>query len=202
MKVFIPAKSTSIRTPSKNLRPFAGSSLLHVALDFYLKYFEPKDIIVSSDDSSVCDSIRDHNVVFHHRIGKLSDPHISNFNLLQLWANEVKYSGRIILSQLTHPIRIDEDIKHIRCLPSDHNFVSVRRHLLRVINSYDLSNSIDPSDLQYCVDGTYYILTLPLKDPNLTRLHPFLLSQPEIRFDIDYPHQFIAAEAVYQSFHE
>lgn len=71
----IPARGGSKRIPKKNIRPFQGIPALAVVINTIRAAHENPRIIVSTDDSEICDVALDNNAEIHQRRSELSDDH-------------------------------------------------------------------------------------------------------------------------------
>ena len=199
--VFIPSKTSSKRIPSKNIRPFADSSLLQVTFDFFRK-FTDFEVVVSSDDQSLSEFAASNNCNFHLRQSHICQESTTNFEVLQDWITSHNiYDSRIILAQPSHPIRYKADLDLINRLPFESDYVSVVKSQAKYINSLDRPISHQRPSL-YRIDGSYYVIS-----PNKFRLeqkptfYPFLIPFPDKRIDVDFIDQFHIAELLYKSEH-
>ena len=196
--VFIPAKTSSKRVPLKNIRPFAGTSLLQVTIDFF-KEFTDHEIVLSSDDEEIALTANSNRCFFHHRHYFCKDK-TTNMEVLHDWiCSSDIHDTRIILAQPSHPMRYQDDLVHINNLSSDHDYVSVVNEQSKYIQSLDIACPDHPLRL-YKIDGSYYVINSDnIRYHRKLNFYPFLISYPDKRIDVDYLDQFNIAQYLYSS---
>jgi len=195
--VFIPSKTSSKRIPHKNIRPFAGSSLLQITINFF-KDFCNHDIYISSEDESVLSTALGNNCFCHKRFSNITHDTTSNFEVLHDFVNYFDIiNTQIILAQPSHPLRFKEDLEIISNLPKNTNHVSVVSAKAKYIDSLSQPCPNSYSEL-YKVDGSYYILNSDsIRSNKPFHLYPFLIPYADKRVDVDYIDQFMLAESLY-----
>ena len=77
----IPVRKGSQRVKNKNLKPFAGSTLLDIKIETLKKVIGLDEIVVSSDSDEMLDIARKHNVTAHKREDYYASSEVNNSDL-------------------------------------------------------------------------------------------------------------------------
>ena len=210
----IAVKGNSERVEKKNIRPFAGSSLLQIKLQQISSLNIFDEIIVSSESDDVLAMCKPFDVIKHKRDPFYSTSHVAMSSVYEHLAGLVK-TEYIAWIPVTNPLVDVEIYKNaVKSFYSmDH---SVHDSLVSVnnVNEYlyhnekPLNFTIDPWLRSQDLSGTYSINfainIIRKKDMINNRAtignNPyFFFIEKSVAIDIDYMEDFILAEILYKS---
>jgi len=207
----IPVRKGSVRVKNKNLKPFAGSSLLQIKIEQLKKVKLLSDIIVSSDCSEMLGIASEMGVKTHVREEYYASSDATNSEFFENLAQSIDCE-HIMYSPVTCPL-ISLETYH-DCLSEYKknkqaiNLVtvsSVKHHLWKdgLPLNYDISNSPNSQDLPNIYSITYGVCILSkddmIKNRNVVTSRPTFKILDEIEsIDIDTEFDFMLAEMVYE----
>ena len=206
IKAVIPVRSGSVRVPNKNIRPFAGSSLLEICID-KLKSLD-LDVVVNTDSYEMIDIAKSKGVEYHKRPVELALSSTKPTDLSKYIA-EVTDSDLILYVHCTSPLISTETIK--RFIDTDWtghdslNSVSlVKKHLWfegRPLNyeAHSRPNTQELPDI-YALNYSFNLIekNVMIKRSDFVGCEPYLFLTPdEESIDIDTPTDFSIAEKLY-----
>lgn len=109
----IPVRGGSTRIANKNMRPFAGSSLLEVKIEQLKRIKEIDSIIVSSDSQTMLDMAVAHGVIPKKRPDEYCDEKSKSFNeVVQYIASEEVETEDMIWIPCVCPLLSDKSLKN------------------------------------------------------------------------------------------
>lgn len=104
-KVAIPLKTSSVRVPNKNLRPFVGErSLFDIKAEQLLHHFDPEDIYVSSENPEAELVVRAYGFNFMLRDAALTRPDASWSEVIKDVVSGIPTRDDILWVQVTQPL--------------------------------------------------------------------------------------------------
>ena len=159
----VPVRGGSKRVKDKNIRPFAGTTLLDIKLETLKKVSGIDNIIVSSDDARLLTIAEKHGVDVHRREEYYASDECTNSEFFSNLAEVLGYYDNIMYSPVTCPlISIDTYRSAISKFQECDNLVTtslVKHHLWldgKPLN-YDIKDSPNSQDLPNIMQITYGI---------------------------------------------
>ena len=208
IKALVAVRSGSIRVKNKNVRPFAGSTLLERKL-LQLKRISPLDgVIVNSNDDTMLDIARSYGCEVVKRDPLYASSEVS---MSDVYENMAQHCNTDIIAYMnvTNPLLKDETIyKAIEAYQRDRSFIDSLNsaHLIKEFLfldnkpiNYDLRKQPRSQDLPDIVALNFAINILPrdvmISCKNVVGSNPrmFLIDAIEAT-DIDNQHDFDFAE--------
>lgn len=107
----VPCRAGSQRVKDKNIRDFAGESLIKIKLKQLLKVPEVSRIIVSTDDPKVKDIVNNLNedkIEISHEELDRSDIGSNNESMVRYFANKFDIDGHFLWTHVTSPFITEE----------------------------------------------------------------------------------------------
>lgn len=128
IKALIAVRSGSLRVENKNIRPFAGSTLLDIKIQQLLRVKGLDGIIVNSNDENILKIASKYDVELIKRDQKYATNEVSMSDVYLNMAEN--FSGDIVMySNVTNPILNDKSIENMI-------------NMFRVGNDFDSINSV------------------------------------------------------------
>ncbi len=204
IEIFIPAKTFSRRVKKKNIRKFAHSSLLDLTIDFFKKNLPEASITISTESKEILERFSDKVKNLHFRDEYLSNPDLTNFQVMQNWIKTNQISETILLAQPCHPFRYKEDLEILKYIDSKNNYVSIIKSdqfIMDDKDKYFQKNKYQKNS--YILDGTYYLIN-PYELSKSTDLvfQTFLLDSQKPRINIDTIYDFDIAEILFMKYYK
>lgn len=204
----VPVRGGSKRVKDKNIRPFAGTTLLDIKLETLKKVPGISNIIVSSDDDRLLAIAEKHDIDTHKREYYYASDECTGSEFFENLANVLKGYDNIMYSPVTCPlISLDTYKSVISKFQNCDNLVTtslVKEHLW--LNgsplNYDIKNSPNSQNLPNIMRITYGISLikrdLMLEYRNIVSDSPefYILNDVE-SMDIDTMMEFKFAEHLY-----
>ena len=208
----IPVRKGSQRVKNKNIKPFAGSSLLEIKIKLLLKlqnYGKIDELIVSSDCDQMISIAEKNGAKTHRRKEYFASSDASNSEFFQNLADDVGKNNWILYSPVTCPLisfeTYDEILSRFKQDPK--NLVSVFpvKHHLWLDGSpvnYDPKESPNSQDLPNIYGIQYGVSMIKRNDMkkyrNVVTQNPTFIVLDEIEsIDIDTELEFEFAEFIY-----
>jgi len=204
MEIFIPAKTYSRRVEKKNIRKFAGSSLLELTINFFSKYLPNSSITLSSDSKRILEIFSTRVQNLHFRNDEVSNPNLTNFEVMQDWILKNNISQTILLAQPCHPFRYKEDLEIIKSINSPKNYVSIMKSDQLFLNDKEktFQKKFNAKHF-YFVDGTYYLINPQILSQTTDLVfETFLIDNQKPRINIDTIYDFDMAEILYKKYYK
>ena len=210
LTAIIPVRAGSQRVKNKNLKPFAGTTLLEIKIETLKKVQGIDEIIVSSDSDETLIIAKQHNVSTHKRDEYFASNIVNNSDFMQNLSTIVS-EGCIMYAPCTSPLlsseTITEIIKKFKSNGSK-NIVTVtpqKHHMWldgRPLN-YNPSESPNSQDLPDIYSVNYGCCILSKEDlykcKNVVTDEPtFHITDDIESIDIDTEFDFMTAEFVYK----
>ena len=210
LTAIIPVRAGSQRVKNKNLKPFAGTTLLEIKIETLKKVQGIDEIIVSSDSDEMLTIAEKHNVSTHKRDEHFASNIVNNSDFMQNLSTIVS-EGCIMYAPCTSPLLSSETITEIVKKFEDNgskNVVTVtpqKHHMWldgRPLN-YNPSESPNSQDLPDIYSVNYGCCILSKEDlyksKNVVTDEPTFHITDEIEsIDIDTEFDFMTAEFVYK----
>ena len=211
LTAIIPVREGSVRVKNKNLKPFAGRTLLEIKIETLKKVKGINKIVVSSDSDEMLSIAVKLGVDTHKREEHFASNEVNNSDFMQNLSTIVE-SGHIMYSPCTSPLLSSETITEIVSKyknESLRNIVTVtpQKHHMWLdgnplnYNPSDAPNSQDLPDI-YSVNYGCCILSKEdlYKCKNVVTDEPTFHITDEIEsIDIDTEFDFMVAEYVYRN---
>lgn len=195
--VIIQARLGSERTPRKMTRPFAGSSLLDIALPKMLcsAVFYPEQFFLAVHEEELAGIGSRHGVNVFRRSECSARSEGKPLSELYEWWDQLPFTYAVLVNACAPLLRIatvDAFIDHYRTMDGDGLFgVLEKRDYFWNVDGVLLTSS--PGRMAAIGEGRWMG---NLDEPGDIELFP--MNHLEA-FDIDYPWQFEAAEALYRA---
>jgi len=210
LTAIIPVREGSERVKNKNIKPFAGKTLLEIKIESLKRVDGLDDIVVSSDSLLMLDMAKKLGVKTHLREDYYASGKVNNSEFMHNLAVETE-SNYIMYSPVTSPLLSSETVTECitKFMYSDiENIVtatSQKHHMWlegKPIN-YDIRNSPNSQDLPDIVSVNYGCCILSREDmilcKNVVTSNPTFYITDEIEsIDIDTEFDFMVAEFVYE----
>jgi len=212
----IAVRKGSKRIPEKNIRPFAGTSLLEIKLKQLCRIDGIDEIIVSTDCEKMSKIAMSHGAVVFMRDARLASDHVPMNEVYEYLAG-LASCDHVMYVHVTSPLLKDASID--RCIREYQN-MSPERDSLATVKSlkeylWDKEGAInyDPSfhprsqDLPEIYALNFAINMIPkdlmIKNRNIVgrKLHPVVLDNIE-SIDVDYQEDFDVAELIYKEMYK
>ena len=206
----VPVRAGSQRVKDKNIKPFAGSTLLELKLNTLKSIKTIDNIIVNSDSDYMLEIAEKYGVNIHKRDSYYASSKCDNSQYFQHIA-EVTQSDYIMYSPVTAPLVSKET--YFACInkfmSSDiTNLVTVSdvKHQMWLNGkplNYDPKNAPNSQDLPDIVSINYGICILSktdmIENRNIVTENPYFHKLDEIEsMDIDTEFDFMVAENIYK----
>ena len=205
----IPVRKGSQRVKNKNLKPFAGSTLLDIKIETLKKVIGLDEIVVTSDSQEMLDIARKHNVTAHKREDYYASSEVNNSDFMVNLTTAVD-SEYIMYSPCTSPLlsneTISECISKFRAGAQNIVTVTSQKHHMWLDGkplNYDPKNAPNSQDLPDIVSINYGICIISkddmIKNRNIVTENPYFYKLDEIEsIDIDTEFDFMVAEHIYK----
>ena len=209
----IPVRKGSQRVKNKNLKPFAGSTLLDIKIETLKKVIGLDEIVVSSDSDEMLDIARKHNVTAHKREDYYASSEVNNSDFMVNLTTAVD-SEYIMYSPCTSPLlsneTISECISKFRAGAQNIVTVTSQKHHMWLDGeplNYNPSESPNSQDLPDIYSVNYGCCIISCEDlheyRNVVTNNPTFHVTDEIEsIDIDTEFDFMMAEFVYRNLNE
>ncbi len=210
----IAVKGDSERVKRKNIRPFAGSSLLQIKLEQIQSLNVFDEVIVSSENDDVLSMCKPFDITIHKRDPFYSTSHVPMSSVYEYLAKLVK-TEYIAWIPVTNPLVDGEIYKNaIKTFAAmDHDIydslISVNDvHEYLYYKDKPLNFSLDPWSRSQDLSGVYSInfaINIISKRDMINNKatvghNPhFFIIEKDMAIDIDYMEDFILAETLYKS---
>jgi len=211
----IPVRKGSARVKNKNIKPFAGSSLLKIKIEQIKKLKGLDDIVVSSDCEEMLQVARELSVKTHVRDAYYASSEASNSEFFKNLAESIEAES-LMYSPVTCPLvsvgTYRECIQRYKTkrLKNLVTVSPVKHHMwlgdTKPLN-YKINDSPNSQDLPNIFKITYGACIirrdLMLECSNVVTENPFFHVLDEIEsIDIDSEFDFMVAEMVYERLYE
>ena len=209
LTAIIPVRAGSQRVKNKNLKPFAGTTLLEIKIETLKKVQGIDEIIVSSDSDEMLFIAEKHNVSTHKRDEHFASNIVNNSDFMQNLSTIVD-EGDIMYAPCTSPLLSSETITEIVTKYKENdlkNIVTVtpqKHHMWldgRPLN-YNPSESPNSQDLPDIYSVNYGCCILSKEDlykhKNVVVEPTFHITDEIESIDIDTEFDFMTAEFVYK----
>ena len=212
ISALIAARSGSVRVQNKNIRPFAGSTLLEVKIEQLKRISNIEEIVVNSNDDEI--------LKIAERCGAIPcvrDPYYASntVSMSDVYRNmaENMNCDVIVYANCTNPVIKDETIFNLVEYYKNHcdEFDSVNSaHLVKEFLwkdnlpiNYDLRNQPRSQDLPNISALNFAVNVLSretmIEGKNVVGKKPFIYNIDQIEAtDIDNPSDFFLAEQIYK----
>tara|TARA_Y100000591_G_scaffold320098_1_gene333037 strand:- start:178 stop:834 length:657 start_codon:yes stop_codon:yes gene_type:complete len=209
----IPVRKGSQRVKNKNLKPFAGSTLLDIKIETLKKVIGLDEIVVTSDSQEMLDIARKHNVTAHKREDYYASSEVNNSDFMVNLTTAVD-SEYIMYSPCTSPLlsneTISECISKFRAGAQNIVTVTSQKHHMWLDGeplNYNPSESPNSQDLPDIYSVNYGCCIISCEDlhefRNVVTNNPTFHVTDEIEsIDIDTEFDFMMAEFVYRNLNE
>jgi len=211
IKALIAVRSGSVRVHNKNIRPFAGTTLMEVKIRQLLKIKGLDGIIINSNDEEILSIASKYNVETVHRDQKYAS---NDVTMSEVYVNMAEnFNGDVVMySNVTNPLLESISIENmIRVYKDGGDFDSVNSvHAIKefmyldgkAIN-YDPMNQPRSQDLPNIMAINFAISLITrenmIKHKNVVGLKPFLFEISETEAtDVDSQLDFDIAEILYK----
>lgn len=210
VKALIAARSGSVRVQNKNIRPFAGSTLLEVKIQQLQRISNIDGIVVNSNDDEILSIAKRMGVETVKRDPYYASNEVSMSDVYQNMAENMDCDV-IVYANCTNPVIEDKTIYDIvEFFKNNPNFDSVNSsHAIKEFLfennmpiNYDLKHQPRSQDLPDIRALNFAVNVLAketmIKCKNVVGEHPYLynITQTEAT-DIDNPIDFFIAEQLY-----
>lgn len=211
IKALIAARSGSVRVQNKNIRPFAGSTLLEVKIEQLKRVANIDGIIVNSNDDEILSIAERLGVETVKRDPYYASNTVSMSDVYKNMAENMD-CDIIVYANCTNPVIKDETIYDIVDFFNKHKeeYDSVNSaHLLKEFMfrdnlpiNYDLRHQPRSQDLPDIAALNFAVNVLEkdtmINCKNVVGLHPYLFNIDQYEAtDIDNPIDFFIAEQLY-----
>ena len=209
LTAIIPVRANSQRVKNKNLKPFAGTTLLEIKIETLKKVQGIDDIIVTSDSEEMLFIAEKHDVGTHKRDEHFASNIVNNSDFMQNLSTIVD-EGDIMYAPCTSPLLSSETITEIVTKYKENdlkNIVTVtpqKHHMWldgRPLN-YNPSESPNSQDLPDIYSVNYGCCILSKEDlykhKNVVFEPTFFLTDEIESIDIDTEFDFKVAEYIYR----
>lgn len=212
IKALIAVRSGSVRVQNKNLRPFAGSTLLELKIKQLLRIPELDGIVVNSNDDQMLELAEKLGVEAVRRAPFYASNEVSMSDVYQNMAENID-TDIIMYANVTNPLV--EDITYSTCITEffdmNKQFDSLNsahavKEFMFLDNkpiNYDLKNQPRSQDLPdiYALNFAISIISKAnmIKNKNVVGSTPYLFPINEVEaLDIDTPLDFEIGEFLYK----
>lgn len=206
----IPARKGSVRVKNKNIRPFAGSTLLEEKIKTLKRVGFIDRIIVSSDCEKMLDISEKSGVEIHRRDDYYASSEVTGSELFEYFADSIDFEY-CMYSPVTSPlISVDTYKEVLRRFKEERSIMNlvtvskVKQHLWLdgVPLNYKVDDSPNSQDLPDILSVTYGICITSRDDMkhfrNVVTDKPTFKVLDEVEaIDIDTPFEFEIAEYFY-----
>jgi len=207
--VVIPARGGSKRLKNKNIQLFCGKPLISWTIQLALKIPNVSDVIVSTDNIKIKNIALEYGAsVPFDRPQYLAEDHVSAVEVAKHIVSELKFDGNIIILQPTSPLRNLNDINTgIKFLPKNNAVISVYKfphssNLLTYSKAGEKFIPIGQNKDIFVPNGAVFIAKSDwlMNNSNFYNKEVATFEMPfERSIDIDYYHQFLTAENIFQA---
>ena len=211
IKALVAVRSGSVRVHNKNIRPFAGTTLMEIKLRKLLKIKGLDGIVVNSNDDEILSIASRYDVETVKRDQKYAS---NNITMSEVYVNMAEnFNGDVVMySNVTNPLLESHSIENmIRVYKDGGEFDSVNSvHAIKefmyldgkAIN-YDPLRQPRSQDLPNIVAINFAISLISrenmIRHKNVVGLKPFLYEIPETEAtDVDTQLDFDIAEILYK----
>tara|TARA_B100000965_G_scaffold252156_1_gene212152 strand:- start:13338 stop:14021 length:684 start_codon:yes stop_codon:yes gene_type:complete len=213
---FIPARKNSKRIKGKNLRDLNGKPLIAHTIEYALRYLNPENIWVNTDDEMIIDLAKKYNVSTYKRPTRLAKDETLTSEVIvdfteQIIRKDIEFN-HIITLQPTNPIRSDKLLNSA----IDKMIKSKRRSLMsvsilykkfgRIINdqylpmNYKIGQRHQDLEKLFYENGLIYISNkeaiIDEKSHISKDVYPFITNEIGSQIDIDYEEDLKLAELI------
>lgn len=204
----IPARSGSKRLKGKNLKMFNGKPLIFWTIEQCLRLRKYGKTVITSESENIlnkCSKYKEINLI--KRPKYLSTPNASLIKVIRNVVLKLNYRGIIILLQPTSPLRSDYDV--VKCLRIlDSGALAVMSQSETQYDLSKLNKNVSGKKYKaftkkttniYAPNGAVFGACYKWIKKNETFYDKSVVTfdmPAERSIDIDYEHQFIAAEAL------
>lgn len=211
IKALVPVRSGSLRVANKNIRPFAGTTLLAYRVQQLLSLPFLDGVVVSSNDDEMLDIARGLGAETHKRDEYFASNTVSMSEVYENMALAIACDD-VMYALVTTPLVSNESFirayETYRQLPTEHDSITtvadVKEFLIKEGRpyNYDGNNIPRSQDLPDIVKLTFCISILPrhtmIKKRSCLGNNPFFLTlDPRESIDIDTPFDFTVAELLF-----
>lgn len=213
----VPVRKGSQRVKNKNIKPFAGSSLLELKVKKLLslkKYGKIDEIVVTSDSEEMLELASKYDVLTHKREDYYASSEATNSEFFGNLAEIVDDNTWVMYSPVTAPLvsyeTYNDIITRFQRVPTNTVTVSPVKHHLwkdgKPLN-YDVRNSPNSQDLPNIYSINYGISIIKKEDmleyKNVVTDSPTFIVLDEIEsVDIDTELDFEFAEFLYKKLYK
>jgi|TARA_B100001094_G_scaffold209691_1_gene203591 CMP-N-acetylneuraminic acid synthetase len=208
LTAIIPVRAGSQRVKDKNIKPFAGTTLLEIKIETLKRVQGIDEIVVTSDSEKMLDIATKYNVSTHKRDEHFASNEVNNSDFMQNLSTIVE-DGDIMFAPCTSPLLSSETITEIVTKYKTGNFknivtaISHKHHMWldgRPLN-YNPSDSPNSQDLPDIYSVNYGCCILSKEDlhkhKNVVFEPTFFLTDEIESIDIDTEFDFKVAEYIY-----
>ena len=211
LTAIIPVRAGSQRVKNKNLKPFAGTTLLEIKIKTLKKVQGIDEIIVSSDSDEMLSIAEKHNVSIHKRDEHFASNEVNNSDFMQNLSTIVD-GGHIMYTPCTSPLLSSETITEIVTKYRGYNLrnivtaTSQKHHMWldgKPLN-YNPSESPNSQDLPDIYSINYGCCILSKEDlyehKNVVVDPTFYITDEIESIDIDTEFDFMVAEYIWNKY--
>jgi N-acylneuraminate cytidylyltransferase len=211
LTAIIPVRAGSQRVKNKNLKPFAGTTLLEIKIETLKKVQGIDEIIVSSDSDEMLSIAEKHNVSIHKRDEHFASNEVNNSDFMQNLSTIVD-GGHIMYSPCTSPLLSSETITEIVTKYRRYNLrnivtVTSQKHHMWLDGkplNYNPSESPNSQDLPDIYSINYGCCILSKEDlyehKNVVVDPTFYITDEIESIDIDTEFDFMVAEYIWNKY--
>ena len=211
LTAIIPVRAGSQRVKNKNLKPFAGTTLLEIKIETLKKVQGIDEIIVSSDSDEMLSIAEKHNVSIHKRDEQFASNEVNNSDFMQNLSTIVD-GGHIMYSPCTSPLLSSETITEIVTKYRRYNLrnivtVTSQKHHMWLDGkplNYNPSESPNSQDLPDIYSINYGCCILSKEDlyehKNVVVDPTFYITDEIESIDIDTEFDFMVAEYIWNKY--
>jgi len=217
---FIPARGGSKGIPGKNIKEFAGKSLILHSIEYALNCDQIDEVVVSTDDDKIAKIARKAGAKIVKRPPELSTDSATTESAIHHFVNKFNNKPDIlVLLQPTSPFRPEGSLENAITHFTNNGFDSLlsitptHRFFWRVKDDqtafaeYDYLNrphrqDMKPEDIRYVENGSLYIFTRKHFDKTGNRLGGkigYVEWPEEYSMEIDTPLEFEIVEKIFKS---
>ena len=215
LSAIIAVRKGSKRVPGKNIKDFAGTSLLEIKIQQLLRFSEIDEIIVSTDCNEMYSVAKKYKVSAKKRDDSLASDHVPMNKVYENLASLATHD-HVMYVHVTSPLLKDSSMKkcieEYQRLPSGCDCLATVKSLKEYM--WDKSGPINYDPLShprsqdlpeiYALNFAVNIITkdLMIKNRNIVaeNFHPIVLDNIE-SIDVDDQEDFEIAELLYKEFY-
>lgn len=207
--VIIPARGGSKRLKNKNIQLFCGKPLISWTIKLALKITNISDVVVSTDNIKIKNIALEYGAsVPFDRPKHLAEDNVSAVEVAKHVVSQLKFNGNVILLQPTSPLRNLNDINTgLKFLTKNNAVISVYKfphssNLLTYSKGGEKFTPIAQNKDIFVPNGAIFMAKSDwlMNNSSFYNKEVAIFEMPfERSIDIDYNHQFLTAENIFQA---